>query len=217
MKAVLFDMDGVVLDSMPWHVRAWQEAFERFGLAIPDRDIYLHEGAIELETAKEIFRKRGLEPSDEFFREAFRLQREIFCRKYRRFVRPFKEIPEILDELRRQGKRLALVTSSHAEVLREVLPRSLERLFDFVVTGDAVKRRKPHPDPYLKGLEGLGVEAEEAVAVENAPAGIRSAKAAGLKCVAITTTLEEDHLREADMVVFDHRHLKEVLKNGLLS
>ncbi len=211
---LLFDLDGVILDSMPWHVRAWQEAFGTLGLKVPEEAIYLHEGAIELETARKIFEDQGVEPTPEFFREAFRLQKKIFTEKYRHRVRPFPGVEEELRALKKEGRRLALVTSSHREILNEVLPRSLASLFDFIVTGDQVPRRKPHPDPYLTGLAGLGLTREEALAVENAPAGIRSARSAGLFCIAITTTLSPEHLREADLVVEDHARLFGVLRNG---
>jgi len=216
-RALLFDLDGVILDSMPWHVRAWQEAFAELGLRVPEEALYLHEGAIELETARKIFEDQGVEPSPEFFRRIFRLQKRIFVEKYRRFVRPFPEVPDLLADLRREGRRLALVTSSHREILEEVLPEGLRRLFHFMVTGDQVPRRKPHPDPYLVGLSGLGAAREEALAVENAPAGVRSAKGAGLLCLALTTTLPPEHLSEADLVLEDHRRLAEVLKNGKIS
>ncbi len=213
-EVLLFDLDGVILDSMPWHVRAWQEAFRSFGLEIPEEAIYLHEGAIELDTARELFTGQGITPTPEFFREAFRLQKEIFTRKYRSRVQPFPGVVEQLEELKRQGRRLALVTSSHREILREVLPASLEKLFDLIVSGDRVPRRKPHPDPYLTGLRELGAHPQRALAVENAPAGIRSAKSAGLFCIAITTTLPPEHLREADLIVEDHSRLFRWLRNG---
>ncbi|RUM87232.1 MAG: hypothetical protein DSZ24_06710 [Thermodesulfatator sp.] len=216
-RALLFDLDGVILDSMPWHVRAWQEAFAELGLRVPEEILYLHEGAIELETARKIFEDQGVEPRLEFFQEIFRRQKRIFLEKYRHRVRPFPEVPDLLADLRREGRKLALVTSSHREILKEVLREDLQRLFHFVVTGDQVSRRKPHPDPYLTGLSGLKVSPEEALAVENAPAGVRSAKAAGLLCLALTTTLPPEHLAEADLVLENHRRLAEILKNGRLS
>ncbi|HIE33213.1 MAG TPA: HAD family phosphatase [Thermodesulfobacteriaceae bacterium] len=215
MKPVLlFDLDGVILDSMPWHVRAWREAFSMLGLDIPEEEIYLHEGAIELETARSLFENQGIEPTPEFFKKAFSLQKKIFKEKYQAKVRPFPEVPDLLADLRKEGRKLALVTSSHQEILEEVFPKSLASLFHFIVTGDQVPRRKPYPDPYLVGLSGLGAPAKEALAVENAPAGVRSAKSAGLLCIAITTTLAPHHLKEADLVVEDHRKLERILKNG---
>ncbi len=213
-EAILFDMDGVVLDSMPWHVRAWQEAFREFGLNVPEEALYLHEGAIEAETSRKIFEDQGVSPTEELFRAVLLRQRELFRQKYWPYVKPFPEIPDLLADLRREGRKLALVTSSHQEILEEILPQSLRGLFHFILTGDQVRRRKPHPEPYLLASERLSVPPEEAVAVENAPAGIRSAKGAGLYCIALATTLPERHLKEADLVLPSHRELSEILKNG---
>jgi len=81
-----------------------------------------------------------------------------------------------------------------------------------VVTGDSVERRKPQPDPYLAGLKGIGNGLKgESVAVENAPAGIESAKRAGLKCIAITTTLSDEQLRDADLIVRHHHELADII------
>ncbi len=213
-SAVLFDMDGVVLDSMPWHVKAWQEAFREFGLHVPEEALYLHEGAIEAETSRKIFEDQGVSPTEELFRKVLLRQREIFRKKYWSLVRPFPEIPDLLADLRRKGSRLALVTSSHREILEEILPVRLRKLFHFILTGDQVRRRKPHPEPYLLAQETLKAQKEETVAVENAPAGIKSAKGAGLFCIALTTTLAERHLKEADLVLPSHQDLYRFLTNG---
>ena len=85
-------------------------------------------------------------------------------------------------------------------LLPEVAGEEILGRFEIVVTGDKVTRGKPHPEPYLTGLEMLGLKADQAVAVENAPAGIRSALGAGLTCLALSTTLSPDHLKEADQV-----------------
>ncbi len=213
-KAILFDMDGVVLDSMPWHVKAWQEAFREFGLEVPEEALYLHEGAIEVESSRRIFEEQGVSPTKELFRAVLKRQRELFRQKYWPFVRPFPEIPDLLAELRRQGRRLALVTSSHREILEEILPRELQRLFHFILTGDQVRRRKPHPEPYLLAKERLSAPNNGTLAVENAPAGIRSAKSAGLFCIALMTTLTSQHLKEADLVLPSHQELYRLLTGG---
>ncbi|AEH45631.1 HAD-superfamily hydrolase, subfamily IA, variant 3 [Thermodesulfatator indicus DSM 15286] len=213
-EAILFDMDGVVLDSMPWHVRAWQEAFREFGLNVPEEALYLHEGAIEAETSRKIFEDQGVSPTRELFEAVLRRQRELFKKKYQAFVKPFPEIPDLLSDLRREGRKLALVTSSHHEILKEILPEKLMKLFHFILTGDKVRRRKPHPEPYLLARKAVGVKAEEASAVENAPAGIKSAKGAGLLCVALTTTLPPEHLREADIILDSHQELFKLVRNG---
>ncbi len=207
MKAALFDMDGVIIDSMPYHVKAWQKALAEIGLSAPAELIYLHEGAIEPETAVQIFCDNGCKIDEKGFHKLFKRQREIFSNHYQKEVKLYDGAEKILSELKNRGWKIALVTSSHREVLEKVLPIHVFNLMDYVVTGDEVKRRKPNPDPYLTGLAGLNVNPSQSVVVENAPAGIRAAKAAGLKCIALTTTLSPEYLKEADEILSDHNEL----------
>ncbi|NDY41299.1 HAD family phosphatase [Dissulfurirhabdus thermomarina] len=213
---ILFDMDGVILDSMPWHVRAWQAALAEFGFSVPEAVLYLHEGAIEPETAVAIFDGEGcrMDPAD--FHRVLERQKAVFAREYRHRVRPYPEVPGLLDRLEAEGWRMGLVTSSHAEILDQVLPGEIRRRMRCIVTGERVARRKPFPDPYLAAMEALGIGPGGCCVVENAPAGIRAAKAAGLACAAITTTLAAEHLVEADVVVTSHRALPDRLA-GLLA
>ena len=206
MDAVLFDMDGVVLNSMPYHVKAWQEAFREFGMEVPSRLLYLYEGAIEPQNAVELFRKNGCRISTGDFSKILQRQKEIF-KLYKEEIRPFPEIPHILEQLNKRGISTALVTSSHKDVLANTLPKWLISQFKCIVTGDEVTRRKPHPDPYLKAVDHVQADPRRCIAIENAPAGIESAKKAGIRCIAIETTLSEDYLALADLVVHDHKEL----------
>ncbi len=202
--ALLLDMDGVVLDSMRYHVAAWMKALSEHGFKVRQEILYLYEGAIEPDIAVKLFSSEGCLMTRRGFRQILKRQKEIFVSEYRAQVRPFPEVPDILSMIRKQGRPLALVTSSHGDILEAVLPRDIFLLFDRVITGDQVERRKPHPDPYLKALDALGGHGAMAVAVENAPSGIRSAKAAGLKTIAITTTLPSEHLKDADRIISRH-------------
>ncbi len=210
-KSILFDMDGVILNSMPFHVRAWQEALAEHGLRVSDRLLYLHEGAIEPETATAVFSRNGCAITCEGFQEILQRQIEIFTRHYRSSIRPFPQVPKLLEALHASGWRLGLVTSSHVNILKGILPNNIASYMDCIITGDAVKRRKPFPDPYLEALKRMGVSCYEAIVVENAPAGIKAAKAANLPCLALKTTLEEEDLAGADLVVEDHVELKRYL------
>lgn len=211
---LFFDLDGVLLDSMPYHAKAWILAFREFGLEFTEEEIYLHEGAIELETARTLFLDKGIHPTPTFFERAFRLQKRIFRENFADKIKPFPEVPELLEELKGQGKTLALVTSSSEEILREVFPQSLKKFFSIVITGDKVEKRKPHPDPYLKAKELLKAPDENISVIENAPAGVLSAKRAGLFCIALTTTLKPEHLSQADLIAKDHQELRAFLLNG---
>lgn len=207
-KSIIFDMDGVILDSMSYHVQAWQGALCAYGLSVSEEVLYIHEGAIEPETAVAIFEENGCPMDSLRFQQILCCQKEIFGSRYRSKVKPYPEVPSMLERLEGQGWELALVTSSHREILDMVLPREIHDRMAHIVTGDQVTRRKPYPDPYLKALSALGRAPKDCLVVENAPAGIRAAKAAELHCIALTTTLASDHLMLADAVLRSHIELE---------
>jgi beta-phosphoglucomutase len=211
IRSILFDMDGVILDSMPYHVRSWQEALNERGFSVSAELLYLHEGAIDLNTAAAIFRGNNRFIDADVFREILERQMEIFATRYQSLIKPFPAVLQILKRLREAGLQLALVTSSHSEILKKVLPPEIKSHMDHIVTGDKVSRRKPFPDPFLTALSALDQSSNTCLVVENAPAGIMSAKAAFLHCVALTTTLPEEYLSEADAVFNSHAELSDYL------
>ncbi len=206
-KAVFFDMDGVLLDSMPCHVQAWQEAMGEFGCAVDEEVLYLHEGAIEPETAIRIFQDHGFYMDEARFAAILARQMAIFQERFRPHVQPYPEVPGIIARLREEGWTMALVTSSHGAILDQILPHEIRDALNHIVTGDRVSRRKPHPDPYIAALHAIGSDAASSLVVENAPAGIAAAKAAGLHCIALATTLAPERLSAADAVLTSHREL----------
>ncbi len=204
--AILFDMDGVILDSMTFHVKAWIQALSENGLTVDPEVIYLHEGAIEPATAVDIFCKNGCRMDEVRFLRILERQMEIF-QEMSHEVRPYKGVTTMLKRLKDNGHVTALVTSSHSSLLNHVLPGHYLDLMECVITGDGVSRRKPHPDPYLAARDRLGVDKTECTVIENAPAGIEAARAAGMRCLGITTTLPAFHLNRADEVVESHDQL----------
>ena len=205
--SVLFDMDGVILDSMSYHVRAWQEALSEHGLSVSAEVLYLHEGAIEPDTATAILQKNGCPVDSHQFYAILERQEQIFISRYRSVIRPFPGVPHILKRLCDAGQKLVLVTSSYGEIVENVLPSEIRDRMNHIITGDQVSRRKPFPDPYLAALSALGQGPESCLVVENAPAGITAAKAAAIPCVALTTTLDKECLSEADTVLTSHAEL----------
>ena len=202
LKAVLLDMDGVVVDGMPFHLRAWKEAFSAVGIEVTDIDIYRREGMDGLETVQETSREKGVTLTPEVQRRVNeskdRMLNEIFQ------VRFIPGSLELIQKLKARGLRLALVTGTRGEVVSRIFKEGLnppEADFDVVITAESVERKKPAPDPYLKAVEMLGLRKEECLVIENAPAGITSAKRAGLRCLAITTSLPASYLKEADAVL----------------
>lgn len=210
LKAVILDMDGVIIDGMPYHLRAWQEAFKSVGIDVTDTDIYLREGMDQLETVAQIARDRGVVLSPEEMERVMDLKNHVLNAIFK--LRFIPGSTELLSRFRGLGLRLALVTGTRGDVVEKILSaeHAIKDVFDVVITAETVRHKKPHPEPYLKAVELLGVEKGRCLVVENSPAGIASAKGAGLRCIALTTSLPEDYLREADYIFHSLREVAEL-------
>jgi len=209
LRAVILDMDGVVIDGMPYHQRAWKEAFATAGIEVTDTDIYLKEGMDQMETVVQISREKGVSLSNQDMNKVIALKNRILNSIFK--IRLIPGSTKFVSRLKRLGFRLALVTGTEKNVVERVLREeaALKGIFNVVVTAETVKRKKPDPEPYLKAVELLEIEKGHCLVIENSPAGIASAKRAGLTCLALTTSLPENYLREADCIFHS---LEEVLK-----
>ena len=204
-KALLFDMDGIVVDSMPYHFISWFEALKHYGVRVSPMTVFEMEGAKWDEVIKTAYKQSGKKFTSGIAAK-IRLERETIFKKYfHRYI--FDGMPEILKFLKKQSFLTGLVTGSSLKEAKRFLPADLYDLFDAVVAGDTVKRSKPHPDPYLASAEKLGVLPKECFVVENAPYGIKAAKAAKMLCAAIATSLPESYLKEADIIFENHKEL----------
>ena len=210
-KAVLFDCDGVVIDSMPVHAAAWVALFQRYGIEIEPVDVYLEEGRSIVDFCQRILNRNGY---GDLKLSAFDLshekERSVIAQKK---IKLFPDIPVILQEIQQSGRQLGMVTGSNQMLIQHVIPQSVRKQFDVIVTADDVQHGKPAPDPYLCAAEKLALDPSDCQVVENAPMGIRAAKAAGMQVVAITTTLDAGHLQQADSVVENFQELRNILKS----
>ena len=198
LNSVIFDMDGVVVDGMPYHIESWKKALLTVGISVTDLEIYLMEGMTGEETIQELTSKKNKFLSDESIRNVLKLKRKIFKDIFT--VKLMKGSQELLLELQSLNYRLALVTGTRLEVVNKVLQMGLEGVFEIIITGEMVNNGKPDPEPYLKAVNELNVDKESCLVVENAPAGITSAKSAGLTCFAVQTSLPEEYLKSADKI-----------------
>ncbi len=208
IRAVLFDFDGVVVDSMQQHFRAWKRVLTDYGHDLRPEDFFIFEGAGVPNIARNISRRfrlgleRHLDEITEKVRAQYRHNTVLF----------FDGFPELIALLRRRHLPLAVVTGGSSERVRATIAAHLRDVFDAVVTLEDVQRSKPHPEPYLKGAERLGYPPGECLVIENAPMGIEAGKAAGCQVLAVQTTLPAEALSAADWVVRDFREM-----HGLVS
>lgn len=204
MKAIIFDMDGVLVDSMPYHAEAWDIVLKTVGINIDRKIIYELEGVNYRQAIDIIFRRFGRVPTEEEIQEIARKKLAIFEQIER--VKPFEGIKELLETLKPKYK-LAVVSGSNRKTVRATINTFFPDTFQIIIDGDETRISKPSPEPYLLAVRRLGISKDHCLAIENAPLGIRSAKSAGLRCLAVATYLGRECLKEADLIVNNHREL----------
>lgn len=187
-KAVLFDMDGVLFDSMPNHARSWAKVCTEFGLAMTEEEAYMHEGRTGNATINILTRRywnRDATPEE---------VERIYAEKCRLF-NAAPEAPkmpgalEVLQKVKEAGMTIVVVTGSGQKSLLDRLEHNYPGFFspELIVSSKDVKHGKPNPEPYLMGLEKVGLKPYEAIVVENAPLGVRAAVAAQIFTIAVNT------------------------------
>lgn len=215
-KAVFFDMDGVLYNSMPAHAKAWVEALKAEGVSFSEYQAYLNEGRTGHGTIDDVFvRQKGREATEEEKQRIYKHKSEIFDRQGE--AEKIDGIEDVMDFVRRAGWLAYLVTGSGQPSLLERLEHSFPGMFvqERMVTAFDVKFGKPHPEPYLMALQKSGLKPWEVFVVENAPLGVKSAKAAGLFVFAVNTgILRREDLYEAgaDVVLNNMKELATVMK-----
>ena len=188
IKAVLFDMDGVLYDSMPNHAKAWSTAVTEFGLSMSPHEAYLHEGRTGHGTIHILAQRHwGRNATTEEMERIYAAKSALFntCPE----PQPMPGAAQLLQSIRSLGLTIVLVTGSAQHSLLTRLAHDFPGIFsaERMVTAFDVKHGKPHPEPYLMGLEKAGVSASEAIVIENAPLGVEAAHAAGIYTIAVNT------------------------------
>jgi beta-phosphoglucomutase len=206
LKVFIFDMDGVITDTMPYHFKAWKYVFALSSINVTHEDIYKREGQKGIDSVREIFKEKNVSFSENLAKKLLK-EKEIHFKTIfkRRFILGSRSFIKVLSN---KNYRLALVTGTSRHEAEELLPEDLWNSFEIKVCGSDVQNGKPHPEPYLSALSRLKVSAKNAMVIENAPFGIASAKAAGLKCFALETSLPKKYLKQADAVFSSYKDLR---------
>ena len=199
LRAVLWDLDGVIADTGIYHCRAWQEVFSQIGIEFTEEHFAKHFGqrndTIIRDTVNETISQEAL--------DAIADEKEI---TYRRLVADnIKALPGaigLLSSLRERGVKSAIASSAPPENVRIILKGlGIEKYLDAIACGREVTEGKPSPQIFLLAAEKLKVEPAGCVVIEDAVAGIAGAKRAGMKCVAVANSHPGDKLKEADLIV----------------
>ena len=189
IKAALFDMDGVLYDSMGNHAVAWVQSMKKFGINMTADDAYATEGARGVDTIRYMVRQQqGREITEQEAQAMYDEKSRIFHSMPDAPVMP--GILELMESLDQHDISIGVVTGSGQRPLIARILKDFGRYVspEHITTAYDVKRGKPNPDPYLMGLQKAGgLQPSEAIVVENAPLGIRAGVAAGIYTIAVNT------------------------------
>jgi beta-phosphoglucomutase-like phosphatase (HAD superfamily) len=188
LKAIFFDMDGVLFDSMKNHATAWVQAMQEVGLPFTETEAYLNEGRTGASTIDGVFTEvHGRKATEEERQKIYKIKSGLFeaCGKTDRM--PFAL--ELLYKIQQQNLDIFVVTGSGQPSLIDSLNGDFPGIFqkEKMVTAFDVIHGKPHPEPYLMALKKSGFQPWEVVVIENAPLGVESAINAGLFTIGLNT------------------------------
>jgi beta-phosphoglucomutase family hydrolase len=198
-KTILWDMDGVISDSYSFHFVAWQETFAKRGIKFTKGDFTKLFGTRNDFIIGTIM---GREFPERDVKIMVQEKEETFRRKATGGIKPFPGVVRLLNALKKGNFKLGLVSSAPKENIDLVLNElNLAGTFNCVVFGQEVSESKPSPQIYLLAARKLEVTPNDCVVIEDSPLGVKAAKTAGMKCLAITNTHPRQKLKEADRVV----------------
>lgn len=184
IKAVIFDMDGVIIDSEPIHLEFAMELFKKLGFNMSVEEYSKFVGTTSKYMWDTIKKKYNLENTIEELIEMERNGFFDFLSSPDKVIEPIAYIPELLKALHENNYKIALASSSPIRLIEFIMESlKIRKYFDELVTGDFVKRSKPEPDVFLYAADKLGVLPEECVVIEDSHNGVLAAKNAGMKCI----------------------------------
>jgi beta-phosphoglucomutase len=203
--AVIFDMDGVLVDNASYHVQAWKQFLQSHGIHFQDDMKTKIFGATNKEHL-ELFFDRSLSEREIY---EFELQKEqIYRNLYFSEIKPVKGLISFLELLERNNIPIAMATSGPRVNIDFVIDRtSTTRFFSQIFDASSVSKGKPDPEIYLKTIDSLGMSPQNCIVIEDSINGILAAKSAGAKVIGITTTHKADELPPLNLIIDDFDQL----------
>lgn len=200
-KAVIFDHDGILVDSEPLHKLAWKRTFAPKGVEVTEAELNANIGRTDKIFTELIIEKHRLALSvADILSEKCRHMRELM----RNESKTFDGVSELLEQLVERGMRLGIASSAKRDEIQVTLDRfGFERYFSAIVSFEDVQDHKPDPEPYSLCCQRLGFSPAEAVALEDSPSGITSARRAGVYTIGVATSLPIETVSAADVTIND--------------
>ena len=187
-KAVFFDQDGILYNSMPYHAESWAYAMTKHGLPYTPEECYRNEGRTSTGVIQEYFQRiYGKEATPELIEAIYTDKTEHFNEMTGGFPGTIPGVSDVLHFLYDHGVQCWVVTGSGQHNLIDALNETFDHVFTGIISSFDVQYGKPNPEPYLKAWTRSGFKKEECMVVENAPLGVRAAKAAELFACAVNT------------------------------
>ena len=211
LEAILFDLDGVIIDSEPLHEKAFRQTSLHLGRDLTQEEVAALKGTVdEIGAAKLLEYNPGATLT---VSQVMEYNNDIYKAMFDQ-IRLVPGSREFIQKAHKKGFKLGLTTSALRENQQRVFEMfNLRPFFSTIITGRDIINGKPHPEPYLKTAEKLGVAPANALVIEDSMNGVRSAKAAGCRVIAITTSFPRERLVElqADYVVDSFAELERLL------
>lgn len=200
--AVIFDLDGVIIDNIPYHKQAWREICRRYGRELTDDDFDRKISGRKNDAILAFLLNRVVTDAEV---QACKLEKEALYRALvQAHLQPIRGLVPLLEQLRVRVIPCAIATSAPVENIDYALDgMKIRHYFDAIVDASQVKHGKPDPEVYLTAARRLKANPRQCLVFEDAPLGISAAKAAGMRVVGLTTTQRNKDLHEADRIISD--------------
>ncbi len=210
MKALFFDLDGTLVNSMGAHVKSWKQSLLSQGLETTEKRLMELGGVSFEDTISIIAKENNKEISSEKKKSIHELKQELF-QKYMGEIKPY-DVYDDLKELKQKKIMLILVTSTKRKFAIHHCSSFFPNIFDTILSAEDFNYSKPNPEPYLKAWKISGFDKKECFVIEDAPSGVTSGNAAGIKTLAVITSNTKEKLSHAHKVFENHTLLFDYLK-----
>ena len=202
-EAVIFDLDGTLLDNNPYHLQSWKKYLENMGRDMTEEE---YNANINGRTNRDVINYIPGDALNEENSLKYGLEKEALYREvYKPFIKPVNGLLAFLKILADKNVPMAIATSGiqpNIDFMFDNVP--IKQYFKIIVNSSHIKKGKPDPEIYIKAASRLNVAPKNCLVFEDAVVGINSAKAAGMKVIAIATTHPKEELNGADMIIDDY-------------